>query len=64
MNLSSSLEKREYFMNVGIVFGHSISKEGILVDPNKIAIIKRVCIHQKKRDVGGFLGLVGYHKVH
>jgi len=41
INLSLSLEKCEFSMNVGIVLGHSISQEGILVDPNKIAIIKK-----------------------
>lgn len=38
MNLSLSLEKCEYLMTTGIVLGHSISQQGLQVDPNKIAI--------------------------
>jgi len=49
-------------MNVGVVLGHSISQEGLQVDPNKIAIIKRVPTLQKKRDVRSFLGLGGYYR--
>lgn len=47
-------------MNVGIVLGHFLSKEGIQVDPNKIDI--RVPIPHKKRDVRSFLGLIGYYR--
>jgi len=62
MNLSLSLEKCEFFMNVRIVLDHSISKEGIQVDPNNISIIKRVSIPQNKRDCKSFLGLARYYK--
>eukprot|EP00253_Pinus_taeda_P015057 PITA_15057 len=49
-------------MNEGIVLGHSIAKKGIQVNPNKIAIIKRVLTPQKERDVKSFLGLARYYR--
>lgn len=62
MNLSSSPEKCDFFMNAGTIVGHLIPREGIQVDPNNISIIKRVHIPQKKRDFRIFLGLVGYYR--
>jgi len=62
MNLSHSLEKCKFLTNVGTILGHSISREGIQVDPNKIAIMKRIPTHQNQRDVRSLLGLVGYYR--
>eukprot|EP00253_Pinus_taeda_P027974 PITA_27974 len=42
MNLSLSPEKCEFLMTEGTVLGHTISRQGLQVDPNKVAIIKRV----------------------
>jgi len=56
------LRNVNFFFNEGSVLGHSISKEGIQVDPNRISIIKRVPIPQNKRDVMSFLGLYGYYR--
>ena len=44
-------------MIVGTVLGHSISHQGLQVDPNKIAIIQRVPPPQKQRELRIFLGL-------
>eukprot|EP00253_Pinus_taeda_P020690 PITA_20690 len=62
MNLSLSPEKCEFLMIEGIVLGHTISRQGLQVDPNKIAIIKKVPPPQKVRDVRSFLGLAGYYR--
>ena len=62
MNLSLRPEKGEFFMNEGIFLGHSISKEGIQVNPNKISILKRVPNPEKKRDVINILGLARYYR--
>jgi len=62
MNLSLSLDKCELLMTEGIMLGHTISQQGLQVDPNKIAIIQRVPTPQKVRDVRSFLGLTGYYK--
>ena len=57
MKLSLGLEKCESLMTTGTVLGHSISLQGIEVDPNKISIIQRVPPPQKQREVRIFLGL-------
>eukprot|EP00253_Pinus_taeda_P005571 PITA_05571 len=48
MNLSLSPEKYEFLMTEGTILGHTISRQGLQVDPNKVAIIKRVPPPQKK----------------
>ena len=60
MNLSPSSEKCEFLMVEGTMLGHSISQQGMRVDPNKIKIIQMVPPLQKQRDVKSFLGLDGY----
>ena len=62
MNLSLSPEKWEFLMTEGTMLGHTISQQGLQVDPNKIAIIQRVPPPQKVRDVRSFLGLAGYYR--
>eukprot|EP00253_Pinus_taeda_P026735 PITA_26735 len=62
MNLSLSPEKCEFLMTEGTVLGHTISQQGLQVDPNKIAIIQRVPSPQKVRNVQSFLGLARYYR--
>eukprot|EP00253_Pinus_taeda_P018144 PITA_18144 len=62
MNLSLSPEKCEFLMTEGTVLGHTISQQGLEVDPNKISIIQKVPPPQKVRDVRSFLGLAGYYR--
>eukprot|EP00253_Pinus_taeda_P015157 PITA_15157 len=51
MNLSLSPEKCEFLMTEGTMLGHTISCQGLQVDPNKIAIIKKVPPPQKQFDL-------------
>eukprot|EP00253_Pinus_taeda_P006412 PITA_06412 len=51
MNLSLSSEKCEFLMTEGTLLGHTISQQGLQVDPNKIAIIQRVPPLQKQFDL-------------
>eukprot|EP00253_Pinus_taeda_P022006 PITA_22006 len=51
MNLSLSPEKFEVLMTEGTVLGHTISQQGLQVDPNKIAIIQMVPPPQKHFDL-------------
>eukprot|EP00253_Pinus_taeda_P025005 PITA_25005 len=44
------------------MLGHTISEQGLQVDPNKIAIIQRVPPPQMVRDVQSFLGLAGHYR--
>eukprot|EP00253_Pinus_taeda_P029141 PITA_29141 len=62
MNLSFSPDKCEFLMTEGTMLGHTISQQGLQVDPNKISIIQRVPPLQKVRDVWSFLGLAGYYR--
>eukprot|EP00253_Pinus_taeda_P030328 PITA_30328 len=62
MNLSLSLEKCEFLMTEGTMLGHTISQQGLQVDPNKISIIQKVPPPQKVRDVQSFRGLAGYYR--
>jgi len=62
MNLSLSPEKCEFLMTEGTVLGHTISCQGLQVDPNKIAIIQKLPPPLKVRDVRSFLSLVGYYR--
>eukprot|EP00253_Pinus_taeda_P027183 PITA_27183 len=48
MNLSLSPKKCEFLMTKGTVLGHTISRQGLQVDPSKVAIIKRVPPPQKR----------------
>eukprot|EP00253_Pinus_taeda_P035854 PITA_35854 len=61
MNLSLSPEKCEFLMTEGTVLGHTISQQGLQVDPNKIAIIQKAPPPPKVRDVQNFLGLAGHY---
>ena len=63
VNLSLSLEMCEFLTNARTILGHSISHEGLQVDPNRIAIIKRIPTPQKQRNVISFLGLNGYYRI-
>eukprot|EP00253_Pinus_taeda_P016180 PITA_16180 len=49
MNLSLSPEKCEFLMTKGTMLGHTISRQGLQVDPNKISIIKKVPPPQKDK---------------
>eukprot|EP00253_Pinus_taeda_P001611 PITA_01611 len=62
MNLSLNPEKIEFLMTVGAMLGHSISQQGLEVDPNKITIIQRIPPPQKQRDFRSFLGLARYYR--
>ena len=62
INLSLSPEKCEFLMTEGTMLGHTISRQGLQVDPNEISVIQRVSPPQEVRDVQSFLGLVGYYR--
>ena len=47
---------------VGVVLGHLISNKGIQVDLAKIEIILSLPVPKTQREVGGFLGHVGYYR--
>ena len=62
MILSLNSEKCEFLMTEGTMLGHSISQQGLQVDPNKMAIIQSIPTPKKQRYVRSFLGLAGYYQ--
>ena len=61
INLSLSPEKCKFLMTEGTMLSHTISQQGLQVDPNKISIIQMVPPPQNVIDVSSFLGLLGYY---
>ena len=46
----------------GILLGHKISKKGIEVDYDKIAVVLALEIPTNLKELRGFLGCVGYYR--
>ena len=49
-------------MHEGIVLGHSISTDGIQVDPSKIRVIENIPTPGTQKEVRSFLGHAGYYR--
>src|SRR5450759_4596454 len=60
--LSLQAEKCFLAMTKGILLGHKISKKGIEVDYDKIAVILALEVPTNLRELRGFLGCVGYYR--
>ena len=42
--------------------GHIISKNGVVVDPNKVKSVQKWLTPKNVKGVRGFLGLTGYYR--
>ena len=62
VGLSLQAEKCFLAMTKGILLGHKISKRGIQVDYDKIAVIVALEIPTNLKELRGFLGCVGYYR--
>jgi len=60
--LSLQAEKCFLAMTEGILLGHKISKKGIEVDYDKIAVVLALEIPTNLKELRGFLGCVGYYR--
>jgi len=60
--LYAKLKKCEHWLNQVVFLGHVISKDGIIVDPNKIEALVNWDRPTNVSDVRSFLGLVGYYR--
>ena len=60
--LSLQAEKCFLAMTEGILLGHKISKKGIEVDYDKIAVVLSLEVPTNLKELRGFLGCVGYYR--
>ena len=55
------MKKHEFWLKKVAFLGHVVSKEGILIDPQKIDIITQWPMPNNVIEVRSFLGLAGYY---
>jgi hypothetical protein len=58
--ISLNPKKSNFGMQEGKFLGHIISKEGIKIDPNRVAAILKIDIPRRKKEVQSFLGRVNF----
>ena len=54
------LKKCEFWLNQAVFLGHVISKDGIMMDPNKIEVVVSWDRPTNVSEVRSFLGITGY----
>jgi hypothetical protein len=62
INLSLSHEKCKMLLTEGVVLGHHVSSEGIIVDPAKIKVIVKLLCLKTQKEVRIFLGHARYYR--
>jgi hypothetical protein len=60
--LYSKLSKFSFYQNQIHYLGHIISKDGIVVDPEKIEVIKEWSVPKNVTEVRSFMGLASYYR--
>lgn len=60
-NLCLNLAKCTFMVPFGTLLGHVVTKNGLLTDSNKVAVILNFPIPKTQRQVKGFLGMIGYY---
>jgi hypothetical protein len=58
--ISLNPKKSNFGMQEGKLLGHIISKEGIKIDPNRVAAILKIDTPRSKKEVQSFLGRVNF----
>lgn len=61
-NLKIQLDKSEFLRKEVQYLGHVITPDGIKPNPNKISAIENFPIPATKKQLKGFLGLIGYYR--
>lgn len=61
-NLTIQLDKSEFFRKEVAYLGHIISEDGIKPNPDKITAIKNFPIPKTRKELKGYLGLIGYYR--
>jgi hypothetical protein len=62
--ISINAAKSKFIVPYGRLLGHVVSKEGIAVDPDKVAAILLLPILEHITGVKAFLGAIGYYRRH
>ena len=60
--ISINTSKSEFVVPQGCLVGYIVSKEGIVVDPDKVAVILTLPIPEHITDIKGFLGSTSYYQ--
>jgi hypothetical protein len=60
IGISLNPKKSSFVVQEGKLMGHIISRDGIKIDPNKVASIHKISILRRKKVVQSFLGRVNF----
>lgn len=60
-NLCLNPVKCTFMVPFGTLLGHVVTKEGLLTNPNKVAIILNFLVPKTQKQVKAFLGMIGYY---
>jgi hypothetical protein len=55
-------KKCAFCVNLGVLFGHIICSDGLLVDPKKISAITTMPIPINMTEIKRFLGAIGFYQ--
>jgi hypothetical protein len=58
--ISLNPKKSNFVVQEGKLLGHIISRDGIKIDPNRVAAIQKISIPRRKKEVQSFLGRVNF----
>ena len=61
-NLYAKFRKCEFWLDKVVFLGHTVSKEGVAVDPDKIEAVISWQQPKNVTEVRSFLGLAGYYR--
>lgn len=59
--LYAKLKKSEFWLDTMSFLGHVVSKDGVVVDPQKIKVVIECARSRTPTEVRSFLGLIGYY---
>jgi len=58
--ISLNSKKSLFVITEGKFLGHIISKDGVVIDPNKVSIIQTLSLPRNKKEVQAFLGKINF----
>ena len=61
-SLYAKFTKCEFFLDSVSFLGHVVSKDGVMVDPSKIEVVKRWERPTNVTEVRSFVGLASYYR--